>query len=89
MQSVKHMAVNFCERNVNQDGGWRYAPKSDPSDMSVTAWFVQALKAAKLAQLKFDHGVFSRSLTFVDSVTDKGASKDSGGAVTTPAAGIR
>ena len=75
-------AVSFCEKGVSADGGWRYKPRSADTDMSVTAWFVQALKTAKLAQLKFDHAVFSQALSYVDSVTDQGASKDSNGVVT-------
>ena len=74
-------AVAFCEKNGNTDGGWRYQPKGAESDMSVSAWFLQALKTAKLAQLKFDNKVFSQALTFLDSVTDKGASKESTGGV--------
>ncbi len=74
-------AVAFCEKAINADGGWRYRPKSPDSDSSVSAWIMQALKTAKLAQIKFDHAVFSQGLTYIDSVTDRGASKESNGAV--------
>ncbi len=74
-------AVSFSEKAVNNDGGWRYQPKTDVSDMSVTAWFVQAFKTAKLAGLKFNNAVYSQALTFVDSCTDQGGSKDSAGNV--------
>jgi hypothetical protein len=74
-------AVAFCERAVNADCGWRYQPQSSQSDVSVTAWFIQALKTARLAQIPFDNGVFSQAMTFLDSVTDMGAVKDSNGAV--------
>lgn len=74
-------AVRFCEQAVNNDGGWRYSPQSGPSDTSVTAWFVQALKTAKLAHIKFDNALFSRGQSYVDSVTDQGASQASTGAV--------
>jgi len=74
-------AINFCEKAVASDGGWRYQAKPEASDMSVTAWFVQAFKTAKLAGLKFNNAVYSQALTFVDSCTDKGGSKDSTGGV--------
>lgn len=82
-------AVRFCETHVNKDSGWRYAPNSPDSDMSVSSWFIQALKTAKLAQVKFDHSIFSQALLFVDSATDQGASQDSSGMVlyTVPATG--
>jgi hypothetical protein len=74
-------AVRYCEHAVNSDGGWRYTARSGESDMSVTAWFIQALKTAKLARIKFDNTYLSQGLSFMDSVTDQGASRNSSGAV--------
>ena len=71
----------YLEKGVNPDGGWRYTANCGDSDMSVTGWVIQALKTAKLAQIKFDHGVYSRAMTYVDALTDKGASTESSGAV--------
>jgi hypothetical protein len=67
-------AVAFCEKAVNPDGGWRYSANCGTSDMSVTGWVIMALKTAKLADIKFDHAVYSQAMSFVDSVTDRGAS---------------
>jgi len=75
------LAVNALCKAANPDGGWRYTPNCGESDMSVSAWGVQALKTAKLARIRFDHAVYSRSLSFVDSVTHKGAGSESSGAV--------
>jgi len=74
-------AIRFCELAVNADGGWRYTPHSGTSDTSVTAWFLQALKTAKLSHIKYDNALFSRGLSYIDSVTDQGASQNSSGAV--------
>lgn len=74
-------AVNFCTTAVGADNGWRYQPKPPSSDMSVTAWFIQALKTAKLAGVKFDYDVFARASTFVDRLTDQGGTRNSSGAV--------
>ncbi len=74
-------AVDFCAKAAGTDHGWRYAPNPDESDMSVTAWFLQALKTAKLAQVKFDYDVFSRAMTYVDRLTDRGGTQESTGAV--------
>ena len=74
-------AIRFCEQAVNADGGWRYAPREGTSDTSVTAWFLQALKTAKLAHVKYENALFSRGLSYIDSVTDQGASQNSSGAV--------
>ena len=74
-------AVEACVAGVAKDGGWRYAPNSEDSDMSVTSWFLQALKTAKMANIKFDHSVFSRGLAYMDQCTDRGALGDSNGRV--------
>jgi hypothetical protein len=74
-------AVDACVSAVAKDGGWRYSPAPPESDVSVASWFLQALKTAKLANIKFEHSVFSKGLTFIDQTTDKGAMADSNGAV--------
>ena len=74
-------AVAYLEKAVNPDGGWRYTANCGISDMSVTGWCIQALKTAKLAQIQFNERLYSQALSFVDSVTDRGAGKDSNGAV--------
>jgi hypothetical protein len=74
-------AVAYLEKGVNPDGGWRYTANCGVSDMSVTGWCIMALKTAKLAQIQFDERVYSQALAFVDSVTDRGAGKESTGAV--------
>ena len=74
-------AVEYLEKGVNPDGGWRYSANSGTSDMSVSGWGMQALKTAKLAQIKFDHSVYSRGVSYVDSLTDMGAGQNSSGAV--------
>jgi hypothetical protein len=42
---------------------------------------MQALKTAKLANIKFDHAVFSKGLTYMDQCTDRGGMADSSGGV--------
>lgn len=74
-------AVDYLIKGVNPDGGWRYTANCGQSDLSVTAWAVQALKAAKLAEISFDSTIYSRALTFTDSVTDKGGTQASSGEV--------
>lgn len=75
-------AVDYCVNARAKDDGWRYSYQHEPpSDMSVSSWFLQALKTAKLANMKFDHTVFSRGLTYVDQLTDKGGVGDTSGGV--------
>jgi|694.fasta_scaffold24769_8 hypothetical protein len=78
-------AVDACVGAVKKDGGWRYdygpSTKWPVSDTSVSSWFMQALKTAKLANIKFDHAVFSKGLTYMDQCTDRGGMADSRGGV--------
>jgi hypothetical protein len=74
-------AVGACVAGAAQDGGWRYVTNSPSSDMSVTSWFLQALKTAKLANIKFDQSAFARGLLFMDLCTDRNAQGKSSGAV--------
>ena len=74
-------AVDYLEKAVNQDGGWRYTANCGISDMSVVGWGIQALKTAKLAQIKFDRGIYARALSYVDSLTDRGGGAGTSGAV--------
>jgi hypothetical protein len=40
-------AVEFTYKSQNQQGGWRYVPNAEDSDMSITVCQVVALRAAK------------------------------------------
>jgi hypothetical protein len=67
-------AINYAQRHQHvkddQKLGWRYLPNS-PGDISVTSWFIAALKAAKLSGLKVEMGAFDGAIKFLDSVATK------------------
>lgn len=46
-------------------GGWRYQPNSYDSDLSVTAWQVVALRAAKTAGCSVDDATIGRAVDYV------------------------
>ncbi len=81
LQSASQRAIDFSAKAVNTSGGWRYEPNSASTDTSVTAWFIQAFKTAKLAQVKFESRVFSQALNYLDSVTNEGGAQHSNGEV--------
>ncbi len=74
-------AITWLERAQNADGGWRYHPNSEMSDVSVTAWVIQAMKTARLANIRVDNSVYARALLYLDSLTDRGGRAGSSGAV--------
>lgn len=54
------------------DGGWRYQPPQPGSDnrgdMSVTGWFLMALKSGEMAGLDVPAEVYERLVSFLDGV---------------------
>jgi len=81
MEGAARRAVAWIEKARLPDGGWRYQPDSQNSDVSVTSWVIQALKAARLAQVKFDSRAYAEALLFIDALTDKGGGPNTSGAV--------
>jgi hypothetical protein len=82
-KAAAQKAINYCTE-IHQQGegsdklGWRYAAKSE-GDISVTGWFVMALKSAKMAGLKVDPLAFDGAIAFIDKCEVKGAAGDSYG----------
>ena len=74
-RAAAQLAIDYCVK-VHQSGegydkrGWRYAAKSE-GDMSVTGWFIMALKTAKVAGLKVPHESFDGAIKFIESVEVK------------------
>jgi hypothetical protein len=57
--------------------GWRYHPK-EAGDLSVTGWFVMAMKSAKIAGLHVNASAFEGAIKFLASVEYKDNGGDSG-----------
>jgi hypothetical protein len=74
-------AIDYCTE-VHQQGensdklGFRYGAKQ-AGDISVTGWFVMALKSAKIAGLKVNAMAFDGAIRFIDKVELKNAGGDS------------
>jgi hypothetical protein len=49
---------------------WRYQPKDNDQDTSITGWMIQALLSGKEFGLKIDEDAFKAARTWFDSVTD-------------------
>ena len=61
-----------------EQGGWRYSPYSDASDLSVTSWQLLALHAARQCGYQIEQRVFDRALRYVNGAY-KRVDEDAGG----------
>jgi hypothetical protein len=74
-KAAAQKAINYCtEKHQCGDAsdklGWRYGPKQE-GDLSVTGWFVMALKSAKVSGLRVNPAAFDGAIKFLDSVEKK------------------
>ena len=75
VQAAQRALEYSISKHQHEAGGWRYNAKQKGS-ISVSAWFIQQLKAAKVAGLKVDPAAFEGAIKFLDSVEAKGDPKD-------------
>lgn len=59
---LKAQAVN---KNEHNRGGWRYEPRSNDSDLSVTVWEVMALRSARNAGLDVPKEAIDRAVEYI------------------------
>ena len=60
-------ALAYCLAAQGPNGGWRYEPGKD-GDMSVTGWYMMALKSAEMAGMEVPTEAFERIGGFLDLV---------------------
>ncbi|MCE9629844.1 MAG: squalene--hopene cyclase [Planctomycetia bacterium] len=66
-------ALAYAVAAQGRNGAWRYQPRED-GDMSVTGWYMMALKSGEMAGLEVPPQAFEGITTFLDSVAvEKGA----------------
>jgi len=53
------------ESKGNHVGGWRYLPRPNDADLSVTVWLILALRSAQNAQLPVPEEVMERAMEYV------------------------
>jgi hypothetical protein len=63
-------AVAYCVAAQGPNGGWRYEP-GKPGDMSVTGWYMMALKTAEMAGMDVPAATFARIGEFLESVANE------------------
>jgi hypothetical protein len=67
-------AVAYCVAAQGPNGGWRYEP-GKPGDMSVTGWYMMALKTAEMAGMAVPAATFEGISGFLDTVANGNGSR--------------
>jgi hypothetical protein len=67
-------AVAYCVAAQGPNGGWRYEP-GKPGDMSVTGWYMMALKTAEMAGMNVPAATFEGIGGFLDTVANGNGSR--------------
>ena len=67
-------AVHYIESAQGAGGGWRYGPKANPGDTSVTGWQLMALKSGQMSGLMVKAETLKKCEQYLDSCesTNKG-----------------
>ena len=63
-------AVGYAVAAQGPNGGWRYEP-GKAGDMSVTGWYMMALKTAEMAGLQVPAETYARIGEFLDTVANE------------------
>lgn len=71
-QARRSLEYSLAAQGAN--GGWRYAPR-EPGDMSVTGWYMMALKSGEMAGLSVPGEALDRITSFLDTVSVDGGSR--------------
>ena len=71
IRPVLKRAVDLIVRCQNSKGGWRYQPKPEDADISVTVMQVMALRAARNAGLHVPDETLSKAIEYIESCRDE------------------
>jgi hypothetical protein len=73
-RAVARTAVAYAVAAQGPNGGWRYGP-GEPGDMSVTGWYVMALKSGEMAGIEVPAETFRGIESFLDTAAIDGGSR--------------
>jgi prenyltransferase beta subunit len=71
VKALMERSVKLIIDSQNKEGGWRYNPKPEDADISVTACQIAALHAARKAGIKVPKATFDKALTYIKKCQDE------------------
>jgi len=70
MKEPARAGVGWLQDAQNSDGGWKYAARRPPSDVSVTGWALQALLHAEKGGYELRPDTLDLAFAYLDRMTD-------------------
>ncbi len=62
--------LNYLESHRNPYGVWRYQPRDQDNDISITGWAIMAYKSGKYFDLQVNDEALANCAVFLDQVSD-------------------
>jgi hypothetical protein len=72
LEKAVNVIVGSQARSGRHKGGWRYNPTPGDSDLSVTAWQVQALRGAQNCQISIPRDTIARAIDYISRCYHRG-----------------
>ncbi len=72
LKKTAQRGINYLESHRNPYAAWRYQPRDDDNDVSVTGWCVMAYKSGKDFKLQVSDSALESVAAYLDEVTDPG-----------------
>ena len=69
LRRTAQRAINYLESHRNPYAVWRYQPRDNDNDTSVTSWCLQAYSAAKGYKLRVNPQALKAGIKYLDRVT--------------------
>jgi hypothetical protein len=69
LKTAAQSGINYLESHRNTHSVWRYQPRDNDNDISVTSWCLMACASAKYWQLQVNQGALDLGASYLDMVT--------------------
>ena len=70
LKKAAQKGINYLESHRNPYSVWRYQPRDNDNDISVTGWAIMAYESGKFFELQVSDNALKLCETFLDQVSD-------------------
>ncbi len=70
LKKAAQKGINYLESHRNPYSVWRYQPRDNDNDISVTGWCIMAYESGEFFELQINKSALDLCATFLDQVSD-------------------